>query len=186
MGRKVLSLRNKPIVIIVDGVDCSGKSFAAQLLYKEYPGILIKLTFRPRSGNKDEVKGYKNHAYSILEYINTNRKSQIIILDRFFTSELAYSKVKRGYEAFDDKEYPRMEKVLTAMPHLYIYCNPSKKVILDRLEKRGDDYIVAKDVKELVDRYDRVFRQTKMNKLNLDTSKPAEELLRIIKEKLEH
>ena len=185
MGKEIYRIKDKKgIVIIVDGCDCSGKSFLVHSLGKAFPGITIKLTRRPVKKDKEEIGQYKSYVYSILDYINHNRQTKNIILDRFFSSELVYSKVKRKYEAFDDGAYIRMEKSILPLPHLYVYCNPKTGVIVDRLRSRGDDYIVESDVKELVARYNRFFRLTKMNKIKLDTSKPVEELVEQIRNKI--
>lgn len=184
MGEEIPKIKEKPIVMLIEGVDCAGKGFLIDALSKAYPSIIIKNTKRPANGNKSETIEYKRYIHSIMEFINHNRQTKTIILDRLFPSEMVYSKVKRGYEAFEDSMYAQFDKSLSAMPNLYIYCNPGYNTIVKRLKSRGDDYVNEGDVKALCERYDKFFDQTKMHKLNLDTSKPAEKMLEMIKQKI--
>lgn len=181
MARSVLKIKHKPLVMIIEGCDLSGKSTLVHELGKEYPGIVIKVTKRPLNKKKEEIIEFTKYMNSILGFINHNRQTKMIILDRFFPSELVYSLVKRGYEAFGDGHYREMEKVIRAMDHLYIYCNPGYDTLVQRLKDRGDDHIIEEDIRELSNRYEKFFRETKMNKVKLDTSKPVEGLVEIIK-----
>lgn len=173
-----------PIVFIIEGVDCSGKSYLIDGLCKKYPSIVIKNTMCPTKKDKNQIREYKRYILSILSFVNHNRFNKTMILDRFFPSEIAYSLVKRKYDAFLDRDYKEMEKSLASLNHLYIYCNPGLEVLNKRFKKRGDEHIVLKDIKNLSKRYDRFFRQTIMNKLELDTSKPIHKLLEIIEDKI--
>ncbi len=190
MGKQVSEVKKNdvinPIVMIVEGVDLAGKGYLVHAISKKYPSIVIKYTKRPLSKKKIETTEFKKLLYKLLDFVNHNRKEDTIIFDRFFPSELVYSKVKRGYDAFEDKNYPQMERVIKALPHIYIYCNPGYDTLVQRLKDRGDEHIFESDIKELVNRYDRFFRQTKMYKLELDTTKTKEEMLDIIKQKLEY
>lgn len=176
----------EPIVILVEGVDCSGKSTLVEALSKKYPGILLKLNYRPKDKSEQETLIYKRHVYSMMSFINDNRKDKSIILDRFYSSELVYSKVKRKYDAFKDSTYFKIDKSLSCLPNLYIYCSPGNDVIIERLKQRGDDYIDEKDVQALSDRYDLFYEKTTLNKMKVDTTKNIEELLKLIEEKIQN
>lgn len=170
----------KPIILIIEGVDLSGKSTLMNTLCKAFPGIVFKITDRPRNDSYSERGKIKHYYTSILEYINHNR-NKIIMLDRFYPSELVYSKVKRGYEAFGEADFNDYERVINNLDHLVIYCNPGIETILTRLKSRGDDYINEEDIKALMGRYERFSKETRLNTLEIDTNKPVEELLEIIK-----
>lgn len=176
--------RKKPITFIVEGTDCAGKSYLIESLSKEHPAIIIKNTVRPMSGMPDQIQEYRRQIYAILGFISTHHKEKSFILDRSFMSELAYS-FKRNYDAFNDPTYKHLEKLLASLPHLYIYCNPGHDIILERLRSRGDDFMVEEDIERLIERYNRFFRETKLNKLELDTSKSIKTLLKRINEKIQ-
>lgn len=172
---------HEPIVMIVEGPDLSGKSTLVDALVKEYPGIMLKVTKRPVSKNKMDIIGFKKYLYSALDYVNHNRQTKIIIFDRFFPSEMVYSMVKRGYEAYHDRDYVDMERVIKAREHLYIYCCPGIDSLTERYKSRGDEHVTPDDLLPLVERYDRFYDQTRMNKIKLDTTQPIEQLLEQIK-----
>ncbi len=167
----------KPIIIIVEGCDLAGKSTIVNALSKKMPGIVMKITARPNSKDKHEIHKLKTYYYSVLDYINRFYQSKVVILDRFFPSEMVYSKVKRGYEAFADLEYKEMEKVLGHRNHILIYCDPGKETILNRLRSRGDDYINETDIEHLLKRYEFFMKRTSLKVLRLDTNKTVETLL---------
>lgn len=173
----------KPTTILIDGCDLSGKTTLMEYISKKIPGIVFKITDRPFNDSKEERAKIKNHYRSILHFINTNRNTTVI-LDRFFPSELAYSKVKRGYETFDDTDFLTLEKSLMTRNHLFVLCDPGIDVLKQRLESRGDDYMNESDIEALNERYDRFYKRTDMNKLRLDTSKPVEKLLEQILKKI--
>ncbi len=171
----------KPTVFIVEGCDLSGKSTLTNALIKEFPGIMMKITARPQSKDRGQIITLKKYYHSVLDYINRFYQSKTIVLDRFFPSEMVYSKVKRGYEGFADEDYKDMEKVLNHRNHILIYCDPGKETIFERLKARGDDYINESDISALLDRYEKFFKYTTLKKLRLDTKKSVETLIEEIK-----
>lgn len=174
----------KPVTILIDGCDLSGKTTLMEFISKKIPGIVFKITDRPFNDSIAERNKIKDHYRSILGFINSHRTINII-LDRFFPSELAYSKVKRGYETFDDDDFLILEKSLMSRNHLFVLCDPGTNVLKKRLKIRGDDYMNEADIEALNERYDRFFKRTKMNKIRLDTSKSVDKLLKEILNKLD-
>lgn len=172
---------NPPMVLIIEGCDLSGKSTLTEALSKKFPGIVMKITARPRLKDKGQIANLKRYYYSVLDYINRFYQSKTVILDRFFPSEVVYSLVKRGYDGFSDEEYRDMEKVILHRKHLLIYCDPGEETILERLKVRGDDYMVEEDIHSLLGRYDSFLSKTKLTYIRLDTRKPVEELLEEVK-----
>lgn len=167
-------------VIIIEGIDLAGKSTIVERIGKTFPGIIMKNTDRPLDNSPKERRKIKSYYQKILEFVNHNRTTNVI-LDRFFPSELAYSLPKRGYEAFDDKEFKDFERVIEALDHYVILCNPGIEKILERYKTRGDDYIVEADIEEIIKRYNRFAANSDLNILWLDTSKPVDELVDTIK-----
>src|SRR3990167_3323467 len=94
-------------VIIVEGIDKSGKSTFVELLSKKYPGVLLKITDRPSDGTEAERDKIKKYYSSVLDFIRDN-PDKLFLLDRFFWSERVYS-IKRGYDAIDDRVLLEME-----------------------------------------------------------------------------
>lgn len=174
-------IAHEPIVIIIEGPDLAGKSTLVDKLSKEYPGIVIKVSQRPMTKSKGEMILFKKHLYSVLDYVNHNRQTKTIVFDRFYPTEMVYSKVMRGYDSYDDGDFRDMERVIRARNHLYIYCRPAIEILHERFHSRGDEHINIENFDELIARYDRFFSETKMNKIQLDTVQPVEDLIEQIK-----
>lgn len=176
--------KDKGIVIIVEGVDKAGKTTLMEKMTKAIPGIVIKLTQRPKTADYRERALTKTYWLSVLEYMNLNR-NKIIHLDRFYISELCYSKIKRGYEAWEDPDYQHYERVIGSHNHLVLYCDPGEEVIMERLKREGDEHVVEDDMKALIKRYDEYFSKTDLSWIKVNTSKTVEENIEIIIQVLE-
>ena len=169
-------------LIIVDGVDKAGKSTLMSAVSKKIPGIVIKITDRPKDASpqqREKIKDYYRTVYNFIE----NNPGKVFLLDRYIWSEMAYS-FKRGYEATDDPELKQMETELMKLNHLVIFCNPSIDKILERIKRSADDYITEDDVAILKGRYEKIFQESPLNKLELDTAKPIPQLLKLIYDKI--
>lgn len=177
-------MQNKIEVIVIEGVDLSGKTTLWNQVIKSFPGIGMKITARPLDGTAPEREKIKAYYRSVLSFINQNYQNKTIIMDRFFPSELVYSKVKRDYEARNDPEFQTFESVLAKRNHLIIYCDPTLAVLVERLKARGDDYIKESDLRNLYDRYEEFMKKTELRTLRLDTNLPVETLIEQIKKAL--
>jgi thymidylate kinase len=169
---------SKGKVIIVEGMDLAGKSTLVELIGKRYRGFIIKDTTRPKDGSREEIRKKMNMYSSVFGFINQN-ENQIVILDRYYPSELVYS-AKRGYESFDNPDIWEFEKYFKLLdkPVYMIICQPPIETIIDRYAERGDDHIVLEDIAMLHDRYTRFINETKLEKiLVLDTRNDPQDLL---------
>lgn len=173
--------KKKGIVLIIEGMDLSGKSTLIEGLNKDMKGISMKVGYKPEKGEQHEIDKFQEYMQSVMNYIEENQ-DKIIILDRYYPTELVYSKVKRGYEANDDKFYKDLEDSLSKINHLYIFCDPTKKVIIERFNKRGDEFIKEKDIVSLYDRYQDYYEKTKLKKIKINTNLSVSEMIIKIKE----
>lgn len=176
-------------IIIVEGCDLAGKTTMIDLISKRYQGIVIKNTIRPKDGSEVERARIKFVYNKILSFI-ADAPFDTFILDRFYPSELVYSKVKRNYEAFADADYVSLEERIKSIVKpenaFVILCSPPIKTILDRLKDRGDDYINKNDVEGILARYREYAGGTRLNVLEIDTRRPKEELLEDVVKFVEH
>ncbi len=177
------SFEDKGIVVIIEGVDCSGKTTLIEHLRKVIRGLFWKVTDIPKIGidaDREKIKKYYWAMLAIMEHYSTINW----IIDRFFPSELVYSKVKRQYEASDDLEFGDIERELKTRKHLVVYCDPGLETVVERLGTRGDDYIVSGELKELYERYDDMYEKLTLNKMRVNTNLPPQEVAALIGDKL--
>lgn len=182
------SHEGKGIILILEGVDNAGKSTLAEALRKVISGLAVKITDIPKIGedaDREKIKAYYWAMLNIQDGFDADRWGETnLIFDRFFPSELVYSKVKRNYEAGEDPEYTILENALRNRKHLIVYCDPGLDTIKDRLASRGDDYVVPEDIDELYARYEALFGVLDLNVLKLDTTQPVEVLAKQVGDKL--
>lgn len=149
------------MILILEGVDCSGKSTLAQILSEKTGYEIVKgSNFKISELGAD---GMFNHMMKLLDKDN-------IIIDRFLYSNLVYGKL------FD---YPMM------LPHQYdelvdkldkkallLYLYAPQGTIEHRMSKRGDDMIKLENISEIIEGYKNVIFDDFRPKLNLsvDTS----------------
>lgn len=158
--------------IILEGVDCSGKTWvAAQLLKKIRTGsFLIKHGTKPLDNSTEEQqKLIASYQTLLLMYNLVVAPSHgYFIIDRYYPSELAYSLVKRRYEAFDIPFYDTLEAKIVALPHLLIYVETAPTIITKRMFNRGDDYVTLEEIPKIAERYRRFLETTKLNHLTFN------------------
>jgi thymidylate kinase len=188
------------MILIIEGPDKAGKTTLSNALIKKYPGLLLKITDRPLDASRQQREKILEHYGQILNILPGNENEDLwdetegissfknIILDRFFPSELVYS-IKRGYDAMaeDDKynrQFRNMEAILGNTEHLFIYCNPGLQAINERMKENPDDYVEYHETAMLMGRYDRYFKNTPLNWIRVDTSRPVESCLQVIHNKI--
>ena len=109
------------MLIIVEGIDKTGKSTLCEYLVKKLPNaFLLKNGTKPKNNTETERQKILDIYNNILNVYNHNFSDKILILDRFLLSEYVYS-FKRGYES---------------------YNNPELKDVNEKLLEMGDDVLV--------------------------------------------
>lgn len=162
------------MLIMVEGVDCSGKTWVVHELLKKLEGevFLLKHGNRPKTGSLEEIELlkktyadmlniYKQFSLSIFGYESIPTH---FIFDRYFHSELAYSQVMRGYEARADDWYKRLEKEVEKENHLLLYVQADWGIIEARLKSRGDDYVSLSQAKTIRGIYKKIVGNTSLNR----------------------
>lgn len=178
------------MIFIIEGVDGAGKSTLINELVKNYPGLILKITDRPKDSSITQRTKIKEWYWKVLSAIDLIEKSgdlitKNFILDRFFPSEIVYS-VKRGYESWGDQELRVIETRLAKFDHLLVYCDPGLGELDERIKTRGDEYIKREEAAFLHGRYKRFFEETPLNKIKIDTSKSVQSCLRLIHKRIKN
>jgi thymidylate kinase len=129
-------------IIILEGVDCAGKSTFAEMLSK-------KTGFEILKGSSFEIAnlgadGMFKHMMELLD-------KKDIIIDRFVYSNLVYGKLF-DYPMMTPEQYDELIDKLDRNAML-IYLHAPIGVIKYRMANRGDDMVKADNVEDIINGY---------------------------------
>ena len=173
------------MMIIIEGGDKTGKSTLTDYLLKNIPkAFLLKIGDRPKDGTPVQRAKIKEYYWKVLKIHQREMMDSVLILDRFFYSELAYS-YKRGYEASKDPEMKEIQEELENIPYgdiIVIYCNTSDEKIAEKFVTDKEDYAKLEDIKILQDRYNQFLQNAKVPYITYDytMTTPAQVLNKVL------
>lgn len=131
------------MIVILEGVDCVGKTTFAQELAKKTGYEIVKgSSFEIANLGQD---GMFEHMMSLLDKKN-------IIIDRFFYSNLVYGYLYK-YPMMNLNQYFELSKKLNKTG-LVVYLHTNQFIIKERMENRGDDMIKSDEIVRILERYD--------------------------------
>lgn len=147
-------------IIIVDGVDCSGKSTLIERISKDKRfrnSLLIKNNYRP--SGEETIPQIKENYIQMRMMLQNLSGFEYVIIDRWYMSEMIYGKL-RGYEPFEDDWYKTFEESIQDLKEMkvfesiiYIHMCPSLTTIYERFDSRGDEHINREQIEDLWSRY---------------------------------
>lgn len=153
----------KPNLIILTGVDATGKSTIGQMIKDHFNLPLFHLE---KVGS--ELEGDMINHY-FMKCINED-----MILDRFYMEEVVYAPVYRGYKASYIKEFEK--ELMEKFNVILIYTMADTEVIKQRFEDRGEDLTSPDDIEELKRRYDEFLCESLIDtRFMINTSKGFDE-----------
>jgi thymidylate kinase len=173
------------VVMIVEGVDLSGKTTAIERIAKHYnSGFILKNTYKPKQVDSLIYEQY----WKILDLVKNlgvnYRKDNLIILDRFFPSQAVYS-VLRGSDDLSCAKINILDNYCVRNKMVFVYLDTSLKDLKKRYKERGDEHIKITQLEVLKERYDQFYENTKMIKIKIDTTnKDWFELVKLVLEEL--
>ena len=132
------------MIIIVEGPDLAGKTtLINQLNIKgEYDVVHFDAP--------DDDFDYK------ADYLNVLDKENVI-LDRYFFSEIVYSKVFERQCRLSAETMEKIKEKLKNKPHTLIYINPGIETLKRRYRERGDELITESQIEKIVKEYENLF-----------------------------
>lgn len=136
------------MIIIIEGPDGSGKTTLAEKLSKQtkYPII-----------HRSQPKTEEEKKLMMGEYLQTIRSGKNMIFDRCWYSEMAYGPVMRDDSVISYPEMYELEELLAKSGALIIYATGAKAALWQRCQKRGEDYITARDdFNAICDNFDKI------------------------------
>ena len=136
------------MIIIIEGPDGSGKTTLAEKISKQtkYPII-----------HRSQPKTEEEKKLMMGEYLQTIRSGKNMIFDRCWYSEMAYGPVMRDDSVISYPEMYELEELLAKSGALIIYATGAKAALWQRCQKRGEDYITARDdFNAICDNFDKI------------------------------
>ena len=153
-------------MIIIEGMDGSGKTFLAQQLSLRLGNAPIKRLIVTSHGPDDYdllVKRTKVVLTELHDQVTQNQRP-VVIYDRFpLISEPIYGTILRGRNCFGDEWLPLINLLLSLDP-IVVYCRPGIKFILQNLQETADNQkegVVSK-ARELINAYDKLMSWLQM------------------------
>jgi thymidylate kinase len=108
-------------VIIVEGMDGSGKSTLCEMLLAE--GVVDQVLPSPRIPAKGDSQRMK---YETDRYLRLHGDNNRVAVDRYLFSEMAYGMILRGKSVFSQGEYLHKLVQLMLKGSIVIFCLPDK------------------------------------------------------------
>lgn len=152
------------MLIIVEGIDKSGKSTLIDYLSKNLNNaFVLKIGSRPKDSSEEERKKIVDMYFKALDFyrliLQNDMSRPILIMDRFYVSELVYA-AKRGYDALDDtsmgEDMKLLKEVIEGLDSIIlIYCRIDQESLIENFTKDKEDYAKVEDIKMLIERYDK-------------------------------
>lgn len=124
------------MIIIIEGIDGSGKSILAAQLSAQtgYPVIARK---QPKDDEeKKQMMG---------EYIQAIKMNKNVIFDRCWYSEMVYGVVMRDASVISYPQMYELENQLCKNGAMLIHCTGKEPALWMRCQKRGEEYITSRD-----------------------------------------
>lgn len=138
------------MLIILEGVDCSGKTTLADAITKKLGVRTIRLASGPPMRSV------------LLEYVNRLTDSYRpgagidIVADRWHWGELVYGPLLRNRSAIDEAQLDYIDHTLNKLGAVLAYLAPPKALVLQRLKERGDTLIRPVLIPDIMSGYARV------------------------------
>jgi thymidylate kinase len=141
--------------IIIEGVDCTGKTSLVNHLKEKYNIEVVKFS-QPKG---DPYQEYIDFAY----YHKTPA-----ILDRFYLGELAYGPVKRGKSGLNKVKMTNIEVALHMHNTFNIYCFTNEEEIKKRFKTRGESFLTEDEIAPILHEYSKALKDSLLvwNKFN--------------------
>lgn len=145
----------KPLVVLVEGMDNSGKTTLIRRLERMLCLEYIHSVYEPtEEGQAKFIEG----VFTQIDVIaGPNHKKTGVVLDRIsLVSELVYGPILRHGSVLQPRTHQRLLDKLWTYDPIIIYCRPTTETIISNIHEREQMAGVAEKAAELVVQYDNV------------------------------
>ena len=168
------------MILILEGVDCAGKTWMAERILKQAPNAyLIKHGNRPTEDSAAASHMlYKNYKAMLDTYEKAIKPtSGILIFDRFYMSELIYGPATRGYNLLTLEYQEELSKRLKQNDHLYVEVTATKENIIERMKTRGEYYLKLEKLDSIITGYENFYDITTLNRARIKSGESSVDFL---------
>lgn len=137
------------MLILLDGVDCSGKTTLANALEKKLHKRGIKVTRLAHKKPKKHPLVYFTEG--LIDYVPGGEET--IICDRLHLSNRIYGQLLDGEDLLGISGQRFMDEFLIKRGALLVHMTASPETIRERLNTRGDDILKPEHVDVVIRRY---------------------------------
>jgi len=143
------------MLIILEGVDCSGKSTLAN----ELVSLIGDAELIHRGVPIDHV--LDEYELALLNYVP--QQSRSIVCDRWHIGPDVYGPIKRGDNGLDPVIRWHINAFLQAKGAYLVYTEMPLDALLSRMNERGEDYLARDEVASVIDLYREVIQKTPLH-----------------------
>lgn len=145
------------MLIILEGPDGAGKSTYAKQMQQEYTkrGISASIVHMSYPKTDDERVSMIAAYIEIIE----RAKTEVILLDRCWYSELVYGPIIRGKAQLTARDSMTLSMLSLQIPQVHIvYFKGNRDLLWSRCTERGESYVTTRQqFDKICERYDALF-----------------------------
>jgi thymidylate kinase len=149
----------KPLMLVLEGPDCTGKTTVVQRFAEEYSCATHK-----RVRTKDRyamLSSIFNDINQQLMRTSVGSGDSLVVFDRWqLVSDIVYEKFCYGKDSILEPLYPVLGKVCHTANILVIYMTIDKDEMVSRFNIRGDRLRTVEEVIRVHEAYEKMFSKT--------------------------
>lgn len=130
-------------VIVIEGIDGAGKSTLFESIKEKIPHHFDRVFVHKG------VPEYEDPEKEYLQQLSWLRKNHFMVSDRYHVGELIYGPIYRGYSMTEGEWFTRIESRLDELKAVKVILLPPLQTVIERLEKRGEDYLQPEHVEKV-------------------------------------
>lgn len=147
-------------LILVEGVDCAGKTSLINLLSNA-------LSFHVVKGSSFEHSQCDNT--ELFSKFKEMTKERMVVFDRFIYSNEVYAQLYDDFAILTDEQRREIENDISSRA-LLVYLEADIDVLTSRMNSRGDDYVTVDRLQIIKDKYEESLNKITLDHIRINTS----------------
>lgn len=131
----------RKVPVIVEGVDCSGKTTLCKQIVDELVDLKVNVEFYHHGPLRASVE---QEYYEPL--LPTCLYPTVLVADRWHLGEMVYGPLYRGGSEMSEEELEAIESELSSLGAKKILLDPPQEEVIRRMKERGEDFLKQEDL----------------------------------------